>query len=117
VIKVSEAAEQEALVQWLALHKIPCFAAPSSFFSGRRDGNFYGMLNKLKAAGWSKGFVDIIIFLPGKTLYIEMKRSDGGTVSKEQREWHKTLKDTGNSVYVCKGFNGAVDCIKQHTGD
>lgn len=112
----TEAAEQEAVVQWLNDNKILHYASPSSFFSpgGAKTGRFYGMLNKLKRAGWSKGFPDLIIFLNDKTIYIEMKRLKGGKVSPEQAIWHRKLGELGNDVYVCTGFDDAVLVIEQY---
>lgn len=111
---LTEQQEQEALIGWLELKKIAYFASPASFFTGKRDGRFYGMLKKLKLAGFSSGFPDVQVFLMGQTIYIEMKRSKGGVLSVEQKEWHKKLGRLGNNVYVCKGCDSAKICVERY---
>jgi len=110
---LTEQQEQEQFIRWLELNKIAYFSSPASFFTGKRDGRFYGMLKKLKLAGFSSGFPDVQVFLMGKTIYIEMKRLKGGKLSDEQRAWHKKLSHLANDVYVCKGFDEAKICVEQ----
>lgn len=45
------------------------------------------------------------------SLYIEMKRRKGGTVSPEQKEWHKALQEQGHCCLVCKGWEEAREAI------
>ena len=111
----TETQEQEAFVKWLDLKKIRYFAPPSSFFShGKKDNRFWGMIASMKKLGWSKGFPDLAIFLPGEVIFIEMKIRSGGKVSPEQEEWHKALGILDHTVYVARGFDDAVQCIEQH---
>jgi hypothetical protein len=44
-------------------------------------------------------------------LFIEMKRTRGGSVSQEQKNWIDTLKTRGYRVEVCKGFMEAKDVM------
>lgn len=47
-----------------------------------------------------------------KAVFIEMKRKQGGTVSKEQKEWIKLLNETdGLQAYVAKGFDEAKQIL------
>lgn len=70
-------------------------------------------LNKLMAIltkkrysqGMLKGVPDL--FLPDFDLFIEMKKREGGVVSKEQIECHKELIKKGYKVEVCKGAKQA----------
>ena len=57
---------------------------------------------KMKNLGVSAGIPDLCI--PSLRMYIEMKRSDGGVVSKEQKDWIAYLASVGYSVAVCHGF-------------
>jgi len=109
----TEAEEQEAFVEWLSIYGIAHFAAPSSFF-GDKSKRFYGMIAKLKKQGWSSGWPDLVILLPGKVLFIEMKRIKGGVVSEQQKAWHKALADLNYDVYVCNGAEDAIACVKQY---
>lgn len=62
---------------------------------------------RFKAAGVKSGVPDIFLPVPRggyHGLYIELKRLRGGTVSREQKEWHEALKAQGYAVQVCKGW-------------
>lgn len=60
-----------------------------------------------KASGLRAGFPDLAIIANDVFFCIEMKRSSGGVLSKEQKEWHESLRAAGIPVYVCKGFDEA----------
>jgi len=49
-------------------------------------------------------------------LYVELKRSRGGSLSKAQRAWHERLRDAGNRVEVCHGANRAIEIISGYLG-
>lgn len=48
------------------------------------------------------------------SLYIEMKRRKGGTVSPEQKEWHKALTEQGHRCQVCKGWDEARQVLEEY---
>ncbi len=51
--------------------------------------------------------------IPSRLLFIEMKRSKGGTVSEEQKKWLTELnKCLGVVAVVCKGFDEAKKVIE-----
>lgn len=60
---------------------------------------------KLKAEGVRSGVPDLAI--PKLFLYIEMKRSDGGIVSDNQKKWLSYLDGCGYRVAVANGFEEA----------
>jgi hypothetical protein len=98
-----EHSEQVALVQWLRIKKIRHNATPN----GSKRHIITAM--KLKAEGVSAGFPDITVYLPNTTLYIEMKRQKGGTVSEAQSEWIEFLNTRPNSkAVVCNGASEAI---------
>lgn len=70
---------------------------------------------KAKKEGVSRGFPDYLILLPGKLLFIEMKRVKGGKVSPQQKEWIEELNKIGSNVeaIVCKGADIAIDEIEK----
>lgn len=110
----TEAQEQRALFRWAAyeagrypeldlLHHIPN--------GGSRDPR---EAHNLKEQGVKAGVPDI--FLPvarGRYhgLYIELKRTKGGVVKAEQKEWQKRLTEQGFRSVICKGFYEARDEI------
>jgi len=69
------------------------------------------MTNKRYAQGMKKGCPDM--FFPQLKLFIELKRRDGGVVSKEQEECHKMLRECGFTVEVAHGAKEAWEIIKK----
>ena len=72
---MTEAQEQETLVQWLRLKKIFHWANVNENNSHMQNRK-YAMIAEMKSrkAGKLKGVSDITVMLPNKILYIELKR-------------------------------------------
>ena len=100
----TEHEEQRELVRWFrqTYKWVRIFAIPNG---GARSPATAG---RLKAEGVSSGVPDLCI--PAWRLWVEMKRTKGGSVSPEQKDWIKYLEDVGYCVKVCKG---AEDAKKQ----
>ena len=64
---------------------------------------------KLKVEGVSKGVPDLHI--PAWSLWIEMKRTQGGVVSPEQKDWKEYLESIGHTVLICKGCEDAINQV------
>lgn len=64
---------------------------------------------KLSAEGVKKGIPDL--FVPEKLLWVEMKRTKGGTLSKDQKDWIQYLEAIGHTVIVGKGYKHALEQI------
>ena len=98
----SEHLEQVRLVSWFrkTYPDVRIFAVPNG---GARSG-LQGA--KLKAEGVSPGVPDL--FIPAWGLWVEMKRSKGGTLSPEQRDWIAYLDDCGYQCIVGRGFEDAI---------
>ena len=47
-------------------------------------------------------------------LYIELKRSDGGRVSKDQQAWLERLRQQGYAAVVCCGCDSAINVITNY---
>ena len=63
------------------------------------------------ALGVRKGVPDLLMPVPMHgyhSLWIEMKRSGGGTVSREQRAWVEALNKMGHRAVVCHGADEAI---------
>lgn len=67
----------------------------------------WAVKRKNKIMGVRKGFPDYCVITPTDVYFIEMKRSKGGVVSKEQQDWIELLKANGIKAKVCNGFNEA----------
>ncbi|WP_086245271.1 VRR-NUC domain-containing protein [Campylobacter devanensis] len=106
-----EEQEQMKFVSWLRVKKIRHIHIANE----RMCSVVYK--KKLKALGTYAGFPDLMIFLPNRTLFIEMKRSDKrlSRVSKEQSEWLEFLNllDEG-SAKVCYGADEAIEFVKEN---
>ena len=114
--------EQMAFVQWCHLKGIICH------HSGNEIGGSIGAMKaraiKMKKLGTSKGFPDLLVFIPvlGITdeidsyqpLAIEMKRIKGSTTSSEQKEWLKILEMAGIPGRICKGANEAIKFVNEY---
>jgi hypothetical protein len=101
----SEHFEQRELVRWfrqtwpgVRIHAIPNGGARSKATAGR-----------LKAEGVASGVPDL--FVPAWRLWVEMKRSKGGSLSPEQKDWIEYLEGAGYWVIVGKGAESAKQQI------
>ena len=103
----TEHEEQREFVQWLRqTHpSVRVYAIPNGGHRGASQGA------RLKAEGVTRGVPDLHV--PALRLWIEFKRADGGTVSKEQKDWHEYLRGLGDCVVVAKGKEQAVDAFQK----
>ena len=101
----SEHLEQVRMVSWFrkTYPNTRIFAIPNG------GGRSMAQGAALKSEGVSPGVPDI--FIPAWSLWVEMKRSTGGTVSPAQRDWISYLESIGHTVIVGKGFEDARDQI------
>lgn len=115
--EMSEHDEQATLFQLLHYHErmYPelrlLFAIPNG---GKRN---IGVARKLKLEGVKPGVPDL--FLPVARggyhgLFIEMKRTRGGEVSKAQKAWLKELQSQGYHAVVCNGHNAALKALDDY---
>ena len=113
----TEAMEQRALFRWMAYEagKYPelqlAFHIPNG---GSRDPR---EAHNLKEQGVKAGVPDI--FLPVARgeyhgLFVEMKRTKGGIVRREQKQWQAELAAQGYRAIICKGFYEARDEILKY---
>ena len=74
---------------------------------------------KMKATGYVSGVPDMAIYEPRGNyhgLFIELKRSKGGTTSPAQKEWIEQLNKRGYKAIVCKGAYEAIKAIEDYFG-
>ena len=100
----SEHFEQRELVKWFrqTFNGVRIFAIPNG---GARS---ITTAAKLKVEGVSAGVPDL--YVPAWHLWIEMKRTKGGTVDKNQKDWHEYLLSINDMVII--GY-GAEDAKKR----
>ena len=108
----TEHEEQREFVRWFrqGYKGIRIFAIPNG---GQRS---MAAAARLKVEGVSPGVPDL--FIPEWRLWVEMKRSKGGTLSPEQRDWIAYLDDCGYQCIVGRGFEDAkrqIEDVKKPT--
>lgn len=101
----TEHEEQRELVQWFrqTFPGVLIFAIPNG---GARSAATAG---RLKAEGVVAGVPDL--FVPAWRMWIEMKRTKGGSVSPDQKSVMGYLENTGYICIVAKGRADAVEKI------
>ena len=97
----TEHEEQRELVRWFrqTWPGVRIFAVPNG---GVRSKATAG---RLKAEGVASGVPDL--FVPAWRLWVEMKRTKGGSLSAEQKDVIKQLENVGYWVIVGKGADDA----------
>ena len=116
-MKKNEEDGQTALFEYAGLQREPewnlLFSIPNGGFRSKRTDA------RMKRTGLKAGIPDI--FLPVVRgmyhgLFIEMK-SKRGTVQKNQKAWHDTLRAQGYRVEVCRSCDAAVQMIRAYLKD
>lgn len=108
---VTEAQEQAIVVEWCEWKKIPVFHVPNGGYRHKHTAA------QLKAQGVRRGVPDLVVPLARNGfhgLFIEMKRCDGGALSKEQAEWLRMLRDEGYMAEVCHGAEQAIELLERY---
>jgi hypothetical protein len=97
----SEHVEQREFVSWFrkSYKGIRIIAIPNG---GQRN---IATAARLKAEGVMRGVPDL--YVPAWMLWIEMKKSSGGRVSPEQKDWHNYLQSINQNVIITAGFENA----------
>lgn len=110
-----EAAEQAAFFEWAAHLKTLkwAFAIPNGGSRHKAEAMH------LKKQGVKRGVSDIFIPVPRNGLhglFIEMKRTKGGRISPEQKEFIAAMTAAGYGACVCFGAHDAIDAVKEYMG-
>lgn len=103
----TEHVEQREFVSWFrkTFPAVRILAIPNGSQRSRTTGA------RLKAEGVVAGVPDLLI--PAWSLWIEMKRADGGSVSTQQKDWHRYLESIDHTVLVCAGFLQAKEKVEE----
>ena len=112
-----EDVEQTALFRWAAYQSgaYPVLRKMYHIPNGGKRGKAEAA--RFKAQGVKAGMPDI--HLPAArggfhSLYIELKRLEGGSVSQHQKDRIADLREEGNRVEVCKGWEEAAQVIMDY---
>jgi hypothetical protein len=105
--------EQVAVIEYCDNLHIPIFAIPNGSNKSKHQAN------KFKLEGLRSGFPDLCVPLMRNgygSLYIEMKRVKGSTVSPEQTAWIALLNSFGHKAVICYGSDEAIEVIEGYIG-
>lgn len=99
-----ESEEQIACVQYLELLKtkgneVTYTSIPNSTYT-----KSWKVKKRNKEQGLKAGFPDMVVIINQQLIFVELKRTSGGIVSKVQKDWIEALKNAGQVTKVCKGF-------------
>lgn len=115
----SEHAEQVAVVEYLYF-KYPTvlfWATPNGAHLAGSIKQRAAAMNKLKAEGFLPGVSDLIIFEPRgeySALFLEMKRINGGELSKNQEDFLIQVEKRGGFGAVAHGASEAIEIIDNY---
>ena len=116
-----EEQEQKALVQWLKLKKIFHFAPMNENKQSFTNPKVAMMIeNKAKSMGKVIGVSDLIVMLPHKILFIELKRQENSK-AKVSDSQNAFISKIGQFCYakahVCYGAKEAIETITKEMND
>lgn len=115
----TEHQEQTALFAWIETMEHTCPDLKSAFAIPNGGHRHIVVAGKLKAEGVRRGVPDVFIPIPANNkhgLWLEMKRTKGGSVSTDQRWWLLYLNANGYEVVVAKGWVQAAGYIVDYLG-
>jgi hypothetical protein len=113
----TEFSEQVAVFEWRRWQQIrqPELRLLFATLNGVRVS--IGLARKMKAAGMTSGVPDLVLPIARDEyfgLFIEMKRTKGGTLSSEQEDWMCWLLNENYLVKVARGAKEAIKIIDQY---
>jgi hypothetical protein len=72
------------------------------------------VMKELKEMGLQPAFPDLMVMLPTKMVFVEMKRIKRSRTSDEQKIWNIVLDALPYaSAYICKGSSKAIEVIEK----
>lgn len=109
----SEQQDHLALVKWAKYNpKLKTLIHIANEYDGGKIGGYRRKLMGVKA-----GVSDFFLPLPlggYHGMWLELKRVEGGKVSREQQDWLNLMQELGYFVTVCYGFEDAVSKIRSY---
>jgi len=115
-LMATEDEEQAALITWARTHPIlrnRLYAIPNG---GSRN---IIEAAKLSRTGVLAGVSDLHLPYPSKGyhgLWIELKRENGGRLTKAQAEWLHLMSADGHLAVVCRGWTAAKRTLEDYLG-
>ena len=83
-----------------------CFSVPNGGIRTQKNARI------LKAEGLLAGVADLIIVLPNKVLFIEIK-TEKGRQQQTQKDFQNKVEALEHDYYVCRSFDEFVQTVEQ----
>ena len=122
-----EEQEQIAFVNWLRIEGIDFFSVPNenlfmTLLKKYLPKNLVHLINaleaKLKRMGKKKGVSDLVVLLETKIMFIEMKREESGSLSKEQKSFLAMANEYEYAVgVVAHGWQEAKALVEYYRSE
>jgi len=116
---MKESALQSACIDLLAVYErqgiLTYTAIPNGSVLAGDERQRAIQMNKLKATGLRPGFPDLMIILPGKVAFAELK-SDKGVLSPAQIGWRDALERMGFAWRLVRTLDEMKDYITELRG-
>ena len=109
-MKTEEHRIQVAIVRYLRIMGVMVFAVPNG---GKRDAKTGAYL---KDEGALAGVADLIILLPNRCIFIEVK-TDKGDQQQTQKDFEQRVKGLGYEYYVWRSLDDAIEFTKIKSND
>jgi hypothetical protein len=97
---------QWSICQYLDYKKVFYFAVPNGSLRN------IGVAKKLKQEGVKAGVSDLIILLPNRVLFIEVK-TDKGKQQNTQKEFQNKVQELGFEYYIVRSVNDIELLLKE----
>ncbi|HSW63606.1 MAG TPA: VRR-NUC domain-containing protein [Dissulfurispiraceae bacterium] len=102
---------QSQIVQALSLHRIYCFAVSNELL-----GNSRGAARKMaifKAMGLRSGVSDLVVVLPGRVIFLEVKTTTGRQ-SPAQKNFQSIVEGLGHQYALVRSVDEALAAVKNN---
>ena len=112
-----ESAEQIALFKWAEYCAKTCPELALLHHIPNGGSRNLKEAHNLRLQGVKAGVPDICLPVPKGNfhgMYIELKRTRGGIVSKDQKLWIDRLSNLGYKAVVCNGWDAARKAIEEY---
>ena len=109
---MTEAQLQTSIVQALQMRGAFAFSVPNEALGQIHARAGHGRMAMLKAMGLRSGVSDLVVLLPGRVVFMEVKTATGRQ-SDAQRDFQALVTALGHQYAVVRSVEDAVHCIDQ----
>ena len=113
----TESFEQQTLFHWARYYRGKYPELDLMYHIPNEGKRSYSTGRRMLAEGLKPGVPDICLPVARggyHSLYIELKRREGGRVTQAQTQWLGALRDAGHMATVCKGWEEASEMILRY---